>query len=193
MWYISFPCMCAQLLSCVRLFVTPWTTALQAPLSVGFSSQMLEWVAIFSSRGSSWPRDQICISCVSCVGRWNLYHWGIWEDLFSLSLHKYKTTLNLPVAFSYCSWGSHGQNTGVGCHFLLQGIFPTQGSNLHLLCLLHWQVEYLLLVPPILFNVWGGANWKKKLDKSCYKLEFSTRMVMEGNFSILYNTNCSYS
>ena len=23
----------------------------------------------------------------------------------------------------------HGKNTGVGCHFLLQGIFPTQGSN----------------------------------------------------------------
>ena len=36
---------------------------------------------------------------------------------------------------------------GVGCHFLLQGIFPTQGSNPHLLCLLHWQVNSLLLVP----------------------------------------------
>ena len=30
------------------------------------------------------------------------------------------------------------KNTGVGCHFLLQGIFPTQGSNS---CLLHWQVD----------------------------------------------------
>ena len=29
-----------------------------------------------------------------------------------------------------------GKNTGVGCHFLLQGIFPTQGSNPYLL---HWQ------------------------------------------------------
>ena len=27
----------------------------------------------------------------------------------------------------------HGKNTGVGCHFLLQGIFPTQGLNRHLL------------------------------------------------------------
>ena len=27
----------------------------------------------------------------------------------------------------------------MGCHALLQGIFPTQGSNLHLLCFLHWQ------------------------------------------------------
>ena len=37
-------------------------------------------------------------------------------------------------------WDSPGKNTGVGCRGLLQGIFPTQGSNLHLLCLLHWQV-----------------------------------------------------
>ena len=30
-------------------------------------------------------------------------------------------------------WDFPGKNTGVGCHFLLQGIFTTQGSNLHLL------------------------------------------------------------
>ena len=28
-----------------------------------------------------------------------------------------------------CPWDSPGKNTGVGCYFLLQGIFPTQGSN----------------------------------------------------------------
>ena len=28
-----------------------------------------------------------------------------------------------------CPWDSSGKNTGVGCHFLFQGIFPTQGSN----------------------------------------------------------------
>ena len=32
------------------------------------------------------------------------------------------------------------KNTEVGCHFLLQGIFPTQGSNPHLL---HWQSDSL--------------------------------------------------
>ena len=32
-----------------------------------------------------------------------------------------------------CPWDFPGKNTGVGCHFLLQGIFPTQGSNLGLL------------------------------------------------------------
>ena len=34
-------------------------------------------------------------------------------------------------------WDSPGKNTRVSCHFLLQGIFLTQGSNSHLLCLLH--------------------------------------------------------
>ena len=28
-----------------------------------------------------------------------------------------------------CPWNSPGKNTGVGCHFLLQGIFPTQALN----------------------------------------------------------------
>ena len=32
-----------------------------------------------------------------------------------------------------CPWNSPGENTGVGCHFLLQGILLTQGSNLGLL------------------------------------------------------------
>ena len=32
-----------------------------------------------------------------------------------------------------CPWDSPGKNTGVGCHVLLQGIFPTQESNPHLL------------------------------------------------------------
>ena len=31
-----------------------------------------------------------------------------------------------------CLWNSPEKNTGVGCHSLLQGIFPTQGSNLSL-------------------------------------------------------------
>ena len=38
----------------------------------------------------------------------------------------------------------------MGCHALLQGIFPTQGSNssAYLLRLLQWRVDSLLLVPP---------------------------------------------
>ena len=44
-----------------------------------------------------------------------------------------------------CSWDSRGKNTGVGCHFLLQGIFLTQGLNPCLLHLLHCrQILYSL-------------------------------------------------
>ena len=34
-----------------------------------------------------------------------------------------------------------GKNTGMGCHFLLQGVFPMQGSNPCFLLLLHWQAD----------------------------------------------------
>ena len=40
-----------------------------------------------------------------------------------------------------CLWDLPGKNTGVGCHFLLQGSFPTQGSNrglLHCRQILYW-------------------------------------------------------
>ena len=45
------------------------------------------------------------------------------------------------------SMDSPGKNIKVGCHALLQGIFPTQGSNPHLLCLLHSQAGSLPLAP----------------------------------------------
>ena len=48
-------CLVAQ--SCPT-FVTPWTVARQAPLSMGIlQARILEWVAMPSSRGSSEPRD----------------------------------------------------------------------------------------------------------------------------------------
>ena len=46
----------------------------------------------------------------------------------------------------HCPWNSPGKNTGVGCHFLLQGIIRTHVSNPGLLnckqilyCLSHWE------------------------------------------------------
>ena len=39
----------------------------------------------------------------------------------------------LQFARIFCPWNSPGKNTGVGCHIILQGIFPTQGLNLGLL------------------------------------------------------------
>ena len=42
-----------------------------------------------------------------------------------------------------CPWDFPGKNSGAGCHFLLQGIFPIQWSNLCLSHLLHWQEDSL--------------------------------------------------
>ena len=39
-----------------------------------FQTRTLEWVVVSSSRGSFQPRDQACVSCISCNGRGILYH-----------------------------------------------------------------------------------------------------------------------
>ena len=59
-----------------------------------------------------------------------------------------------------CPWDSPGKNTGAGYHALLQGIFPTQGSNPSLLCLLLWQAGSLPLAPP-----GRGRVYPTQLDK----------------------------
>ena len=48
-------------------------------------TRILEWVTF--SRGFSWPRDRICISC---IGRWILYHWATWEAQYMLPIKKVK-------------------------------------------------------------------------------------------------------
>ena len=49
-------------------------------------------------------------------------------------------TQGLQPARLLCPWDFPGKNTGVGCHFLLQGIFLTQGFKPRLL---HWQINSL--------------------------------------------------
>ena len=65
---------CAQLLSPVRLFVTPWTVAHQAPLSVRFPRRKYRNVLSFLLQG-------ICPTHVSCIGRWICYCWTTREAL----------------------------------------------------------------------------------------------------------------
>ena len=61
--------------------------------------------------------------------------------------------------------GFLGKKTGVGCHPLLQGLFPTQGSNL-CLSLLHWPAGSLPLVPPGQYNLYGPDYDKKYKEAS---------------------------
>ena len=51
-----------------------------------------------------------------------------------------------------CPWDFPGQHAGMGCQLLLQGIFPTQGSNPSLL--------YLLACRQILYHWANGEAWK---------------------------------
>ena len=64
--YVAYKGKCAYSLSCVWLFVTSWTVAHQAPLSIGIlQARILEWVTMPSSRGSSQPRGQTQVSHIA--------------------------------------------------------------------------------------------------------------------------------
>ena len=68
--------MCALLVtqSCLT-FCDPQGCRLPGSSVYGiFQARILEWVATPSSRGSSQPRDGICISYISCNGRWVFYN-----------------------------------------------------------------------------------------------------------------------
>ena len=65
-----------------------------------------------------------------------------------------------------CPWDFPGKKTGVGCHFLPQGIFPTQGSKLCLLHFLHWQADFFFFF--LFFN--HCTTWEApKTDRQTYK------------------------
>ena len=94
-------------------------------------ARILEWVAMSSSKGSSWSRDQICISYVSCIGRQVLYHQHHLEHSMKVKSLSWVWLFETPMDCSLPGFSrdSPGKSTGVGCHFLLQGIVPIQGSN----------------------------------------------------------------
>ena len=82
-------CFCVLRLrhSAVSNSVTLWTLAIQTTLWTPASSvqgifqvRIMEWVAISSSMGSSWPRYW---TRIFCINRWILYHWTIWETVIA--------------------------------------------------------------------------------------------------------------
>ena len=117
-------CVCVCVCGCLVMSdsVTP-CIACQAPLSMDFPGKITGVRSIYSSRESSWPKDQTCISCTA--GRflttkssgkpWSESRLVVYDPLQPHGL--------------YSPWNSLSQNTGVGSTTLLQGIFPTQGLN----------------------------------------------------------------
>ena len=73
-----------------------------------------------------------------------------------------QSCLTLCDPWLLCPWNFPGKNTGVGYHFLLQGIFPTQVSNLGLLhC---WQILYHL-------SHKGSPNYTSCKNHFSYQIE----------------------
>ena len=85
-----------------------------------------QWLPTFSPIRIIWGAVCVCVHSVV-------------SD--SLQRHGLPTRLLCPQDFP-------GKNTGVGCYFLLEGLFLTQGSNLRLLHVLCWQAGSLPLAPP---------------------------------------------
>ena len=69
-------------------FFNPMDSSLSGSSVHGiFQARILEWVAIFFSRGFSQPRDRTFISCVSCFGRQILYRWATSEDVWEIGCY----------------------------------------------------------------------------------------------------------
>ena len=75
---------CAYVLSHAWLFVTLWTVAHQADLSMGFFRQDYWSELPFPIPGDLpdpgiEPESPVSLVSISCIGRWILYNWAIWE------------------------------------------------------------------------------------------------------------------
>ena len=67
--------LCAKLLQLYLILCDPVDHSPPGSSVQGIlQARILEWAAMASSSGSSWPRDQTCISYVSRIGRQILYH-----------------------------------------------------------------------------------------------------------------------
>ena len=94
-------------------------------------AKILEWVAIFFSRVSSRPKNRTQLSCIAGRFFYQLRHEGsTFKSEVKVLVAQSCLTLCNPMDYSLPGSSIHGilqarKNTGVGCHSLLQGIFPT--------------------------------------------------------------------
>ena len=84
---------------------------------------------------------------------WERLHWLSFSALVYMCAQSFSQVWLFAIAWTIAhqaslSIGFSKQEYWSCCHFLPQGIFLTQGSNLHLFYLLHWQADSLPLAPP---------------------------------------------
>ena len=99
---------------------------------------------IYCLMQSSQQHCEICTTTMLTLQMRKLRHRGMLSAQL-LQLYPTLRPHGLESARLLCPWESPGKNAGAGCHFLLQGIFSTQGSNACLLWLLRWQADSLPL------------------------------------------------
>ena len=80
--------------SCLTLFDPMDCSSPGSSVHGIFQARILEWVAISSSRGFSWPRDQTHVSCISYICGWILYHCATWKALWHV-IKKWFILLNI--------------------------------------------------------------------------------------------------
>ena len=140
------------MLSCfsrVQLFATLWTVPRQAPLSKGFFRleywsgllRLLDWFIVLSRSSISYfPVYSFHLIFESLILKLQLKKILIYLPRKIRAIYS-GTTCNfvlyspslLLLCYRVCPSHFTGKHAGVGCHFLLQGIFLTQGLNPHLL------------------------------------------------------------
>ena len=79
---ITKPSLCYVMCACSVMSNSLWSSGCcprGSSVHGILQARILEWVVIPFSGGSFWPRDRTHISCVSCLGRWILYHCPTWK------------------------------------------------------------------------------------------------------------------
>ena len=132
----------------VHLFVTSWTVARQAPLSMEFSRQEY-WSGLPFPSPKDLPNPGIEPRSSALQAGFlptELQGSPIEIDISAFAIFAHHAsvrniTYSMPATL-FCPWNSPDENTGMGCCFLLQEDSPDQVSDP---CLLHWQVDSLPL------------------------------------------------
>ena len=136
------------MLSRVGLLATPWTAAHQAPLSTGFPGTLAG--VFFSSRGSSRPRDRICVSCtVLLLSIWTKGPLGavqgkgcvvvcLWVLMGNQNKHFPSQFCQVPPRVDRSVSGSEGWMKTLPHHWQ-QDYHPNSQSRTHsIFCILSW-------------------------------------------------------
>ena len=136
-------------LSRVQLCATPWSLPGSSIHGI-FQARILEWVAIFFLQGnlpdpgikpmsplspSLWADSLIFNLRICCNLNSFFFLFLMFPNIHSCVSHSVIVVSDslwphgLQFTRLLCPWSFPGKDAGVGCHFLLQGIFPTPGSH----------------------------------------------------------------